>query len=167
MYFSWHLSCSVISELPGSMVWCLALIISGLWSLYYSVTLMLPSLWVSSTPSSFLTLRSTFCYSCSLICFSLNSSSNFISSFRSEMNIYFCRNGKNRKLTGTRFWLRLFSTSCCFLQSTRKAWVLTICQGKLKGRKWIFGTVLKDLFSECKLCKIVFWRDLKDRDPVV
>ena len=121
MYFSWHLSCSVISELPGSMVWCLALIISGLWSLYYSVTLMLPSLWVSSTPSSFLTLRSTFCYSCSLICFSLNSSSNFISSFRSEMNIYFCRNGKNRKLMGTRFWLRLFSTSCCFLQSTRKA----------------------------------------------
>ena len=101
MYFSWNLSCSVVSELPGSMVWCLALIISGLWIPYYSVTLMLPSLWVSSTPSSFLTVRSTFCYSCSLICFGLNSSSNVISYFTSEMHIYLCRDGQNRKLTGT------------------------------------------------------------------
>ena len=109
-----------VAELPGSVVWCLALIILGLWILHYSVTLMLPSLWVSSTPSSFLTLRSIFCYSCSLICFSLNPSSDFISPFRSEMNIYFCRNGQKRKLGVLAPWLRLFSTSCCFLQSTRR-----------------------------------------------
>ena len=166
MYFSWHLSCLVVSELPGSVVWCLALIMSGLWILHYSVTLMLPSLWVSSTPSSFLTLRSIFCYSCSLICFSLNPSSDFISLFRSEMNIYFCRNGQKRKLGGTCSLAQALFYFLLLSAEYQEAWVLIICQGKLKGRKWIFGTISKDLFSECKLCKIMLWRDLKNRDHV-